>query len=69
MLSQLIIILNNFIKYNFTHLTLTEIFYDFKIKKSLNLIRIDDLGLNDLMNDNIELISQQASQQATVIVL
>ena len=51
MFSQLIVILNNFIKYNLTHLTFIKIFYEFKIKKSLDLIKIEGFDLNDFMND------------------
>ena len=67
MLSQLIVILNNFIKYNFTHLIFIKIFYNFKIKELLNFIRIDDLDLNDLIDNDIKFIPQQAPQQITVI--
>ena len=40
--------LNNFTKYNSTHLTPTEVLYEFKVKKLLNLLGIDNLNLNDL---------------------
>ena len=57
MLSQLIVILNNFIKYSLTHLAFIKIFYEFKIKKLLNFIKIKSLDLNDFMN-NLEFTSQ-----------
>ena len=66
MLSQLIIMLNNFIKYSSTHLTFIEIFYKFKIKKLLNILNRDDFNLEKLINfflKEVRLISQQASQQ------
>lgn len=56
--------LNNFTKYNSTHLVLIEILYEFKVKEPLNLIKTEGLDLNDLIND-IDSTSQQASQQAT----
>lgn len=59
--------LNNFIKYNSTHLTFIKIFYKFKIKKSLNLIK-EDGDLNDFIND-IKFIMQQAPQQIIIIIL
>ena len=43
--------LNNSIKYSFTYLISTEILYEFKIKKLLNLIRIEGLNLNNLLDD------------------
>ena len=49
MLSQLIIIFNNFIKYSFTHLALIKIFYKFKIKKLLNLLDIEDFKFINFM--------------------
>ena len=49
MLSQLIVILNNFTKYSLTHLAPTEVHYKFKIKESLNLLSIEGLDLNDLI--------------------
>ena len=49
MLSQLTVILNNFIKYSLTHLAPTEVLYGFKIKESLNLLSIEGLDLNDLI--------------------
>ena len=49
MLSQLTVILNNFIKYSSTHLAPIEVLYEFKIKESLNLLSIEDLDLNDLI--------------------
>ena len=51
MFSQLIVILNNFIKYNLIHLAFIEIFYKFKIKKLLNLVKIDDLDFDNFMNN------------------
>ena len=50
MLSQLIAILNNSIKYSFTRLVSIEILYNFKVKKSLNLLSINNLNLNNLIS-------------------
>ena len=61
MLSQLIAILNNFIKYNSTYLVFIEILYEFKIKKSLNMLKHDDFNLEDLIKkalNEIRLASQ-----------
>ena len=56
MLSQLIIIFNNFIKYNFTHLTFIEIFHAFKIKKLLIFFSIEGFKFNDFMKTSIFII-------------
>ena len=61
MLSQLIAILNNFIKYNSTHLVFIKILYEFKIKKSLNMLKHDDFNLEDFIKkalNEIRLASQ-----------
>ena len=49
MFPQLIIILNNFIKYNLIIFIFIAILYNFKIKKPLNLLKIEDLYLNNLI--------------------
>ena len=59
MLSQLIAILNNSIKYSFTRLVSTKILYRFKVKKLLNLLSINNLKLNNL----------RSSQETTELVL
>ena len=53
--------LNNFIKYNSTHLTSIKILYEFKIKKSLNILKCDNLNLENLIKEisnEIKLTSQ-----------
>ena len=54
--------LNSFIKYNSTHLIFIKIFYKFEIKKSLNLIKIDDLNFENFIKEISELTSSQTSQ-------
>ena len=49
-LSQLIAILNNFIKYSFIRLASIEILYKFKIRELLNLLSINNLNLNNLIS-------------------
>ena len=69
MLSQLIIMLNNFIKYSSTYLIFIEIFYEFKIKKSLNMLNRDDLNFEEFIKEiskEIRLTPQQASQQFNI---
>ena len=48
MLLQLTTMLNNFIKYNSTHLAFIEIFYKFKVKESLNMLKHDNFNFEDL---------------------
>ena len=57
MLSQLIIIFNNSIKYNFTHLAFIKILYKFKIKKLLDLRDIEDLKLNNFIKTFFDIAS------------
>ena len=57
MLSQLIVIFNNFIKYNFTHLIFIKILYEFKIKELLNLLNIKDLKFDDFMKTFFDIVS------------
>jgi hypothetical protein len=45
--------LNNSIKYSSTRLVLIEVLYDFKIKELLDLLRIDNLNLNNLKVVNV----------------
>jgi len=47
-LPQLSAALNNSTKYSSTRLALIEVLYGFKIKEPLDLLRIDNLNLNDL---------------------
>ena len=49
MLSQLTAILNNFIKYNSITFALIEVLYKFKINFFLNLLKVEDLNLNNLI--------------------
>ncbi len=45
--------LNNFIKYNNTRLVLIEVLYGFKIKKLLDLLRINNFNFNNLKVTNV----------------
>ena len=66
MLSQLTAILNNSTKYSSTHLTPTEVLYEFKIKEPLNLLSIEGLDLNDLTEaTNLQQASNLQLQQAS----
>jgi len=49
-------VLNNSIKYSNTRLVLIKVLYDFKIKKLLNLLRIDNLNFNNFKIVNILII-------------
>ncbi len=52
-LPQLSAALNNSIKYSSTRLVLIEVLYDFKIKELLDLLRINNLNLNNLKVANV----------------
>ena len=70
----MIIILNNSIKYSFTHLTLIEIFYKFKIKKLLDLLNIENLKSNNFIIDNLintffDIVPPQASTPPIPIII
>ena len=52
-LPQLSAALNNSTKYSSTRLVLIEVLYGFKIKELLDLLRIDNLNLNDLKVANV----------------
>ena len=46
MLLKILTLLNNFIKYNLTILIFTKIIYKLKIRKALNLLRVNVLIVN-----------------------
>lgn len=47
----MIVTLNNSTKYSLTRLALNEVIYGFKIKESLDLLRIEGLNLEDLSEE------------------
>ena len=47
MLSKILVVLNNSIIYSSTTLALNQIVYNFKIKKALDLIRLNKIVTND----------------------
>ena len=51
MLLKILALLNNFIKYNSTILIFTKIIYEFKIRKALNLLRVN-ISIVDTNNAN-----------------
>ena len=55
MLLKILALLNNFIKYNSTILISTKIIYEFKIRKALNLLRVD-VSIIDTNNANDVLV-------------
>ena len=62
--------LNNFIKYSSIYLVSIKILYKFKVKESLNLLKINNLNLNDLITlSNISTIEALAKSFAIKVLV
>ena len=67
MLSRILAALNNSIKYSFINRTPTQVLYNFRIRKALDLLRIGDLKENPI-NESRAFRATSASVIAAYLV-